>query len=181
MRLVQASVLLVDAPEQLGRAACARSVRRYLTQRVAPGIALVRPEDRAPLLRALDRQGIACTVEATREDGMATRTNADERGLEASAHVRSRSLASHQGVGKPAPSPNLSSRERAALLLACAHYRHHAPSRAPLLPHADLEARLRAGLSAALQSAVDAALADMRPPPTPVALPAEAPLPRARI
>lgn len=55
--------------------------------------------------------------------------------------------------------------ERAAMLVACTYYQRHAPPGAPLLPHAQLSARLRAGLSPQLCAAVDAALADLRPPP----------------
>jgi len=53
------------------------------------------------------------------------------------------------------------------LLLACAHYRAHASAEALLLPHDGLEARLRAQLTPALQSAVEAGLEALRPPPPP--------------
>ncbi|MFN8505350.1 WYL domain-containing protein [Kouleothrix sp.] len=136
VRLVETTVLQVDDARVLERAAQGRSVRRYLGQRVAPGLALVRPEQVAPLRRALERQGVACTwagapptAQAGSEDGA------------------------------------LSPGERAALALAWAYYRAHAPAGAPLLADDGLEARLRVGLSAALAAALDAGLAGLRAPP----------------
>jgi hypothetical protein len=63
--------------------------------------------------------------------------------------------------------------EQAALLIACAFYRLHAPPDAPLAPGVDLERRLRASLPPTLNAAVDAALGALdcadsaRPDPTP--------------
>jgi hypothetical protein len=58
VRLVQAAVVVADQPAVLERASRARSVRRYLDTRLAPGIALAQPEHIAPLIRALARQDI---------------------------------------------------------------------------------------------------------------------------
>jgi hypothetical protein len=142
LRLVHTAVLLVDAPALLDRAARARSVRRYLQQRVAPGIALIRPEHIAPLRRALERQNLSCAAPEAPPAAATAGTSAE-----------------------------LSAGERAALVVACAHYRQHAPATAPLLPHAGLEARLRAGLTLRLNAAVDAALTELRQPPEPATAP----------
>jgi hypothetical protein len=52
------AVLLIE-PSVLNQAARARSVRRYIRQKPAPGIVLVRHSDTERLRRALERQGIA--------------------------------------------------------------------------------------------------------------------------
>lgn len=134
MRIVSAAVLLAEQPLQLARASRARSVRRYLAQRLAPGIALVQPQHVAPLLRALQRQAIPCA---------------------APPHT----------APPTAPAADVNPGDQAALLLACAFYRQHAPADAPLLPDALLEAQLRAGLPPPLREAADAAIAALRPPP----------------
>jgi len=148
MRLVQTAVLLVDAPAVLERAGRARSVRRYLDQRIAPGIALVRLEDRAPLTRALARQGIACVGEDQHDGGMPMQTRADEHESEPVVRTRPYPSASDDRAGTPAYPADLSAGERAALLLACAFYRQHAPSAAPLLPNRARRCRRRIGRSA---------------------------------
>lgn len=51
----------------------------------------------------------------------------------------------------------------AALLVACAFYRRHAPSTASLLPDADLEQWLSAQIAPPLRRATEAALADLLP------------------
>lgn len=60
-----APVLLVQAsdPAVLERAARQRTVRRRLARRLAPGLALVNPEDAGALTRALERQGLAAALE----------------------------------------------------------------------------------------------------------------------
>ena len=143
VRLVRAEVLLVDTPALLKRAGRVRSVAKHL-ERVAPGIALVRHEQRAALLRALERQGIACAVEAG--------------GDEQAGELVELQPAPARRCGREERMPELSAGERAALLVACAHYRRHAPADAPLLPHAQLEARLSAGLSPQLAASVETAL-----------------------
>ena len=119
LRLVAGTVLLAENPAVLARAYRARSVQRALEQRLAPGIALVRPGGGAALLRALERQGIACLREPdhknaseTCADKNRTRMNTDER-------VETQYIASLRV--RP---PEISAGECAALLLACAHYRH---------------------------------------------------------
>jgi hypothetical protein len=145
LRIVFRPVLLAEQPQLLERASRAREVRRHLSQRIAPGIALLDPQQIGPLTRALDRQGLPCAQE----------------------HAPA------------APPPHGDSRlidgERAALLLACAHYRQHAPPGASLLPHAGLEERLHAGLPPQLQAAVTNALAELRPPPIPAINPQPTP------
>jgi hypothetical protein len=112
------------------------------------------------LLKANDRRSVTIQIGST-----GAQTNADERGQQVDIRVRPRSSASNHGAGDLAHSPDLSPGECAALLIACAFYRRHAPVDAPLLPHTGLEARLRADLTPQLQSAVDTALAALRPPP----------------
>ncbi len=57
---IEATVVLRAAsPALLDRATAQPSVRRHLTTRVAPGVALVAPEEVTPLVRALERHGIA--------------------------------------------------------------------------------------------------------------------------
>jgi hypothetical protein len=59
VRVVHAAVVTSTDPAVLSRAAGARSVRRYLGARLAPGIALVEPERAAGLVRTLKRQDLA--------------------------------------------------------------------------------------------------------------------------
>lgn len=146
LRLVRGDVLIADAPALLQRAGRARSVRRQLEQQLAPGIALVRPEQRAALLGALERQGIACAIEQGAADAHAP-------GGEPYPLPEHRS-----GARQPARQPELTPGERAALLVTCVYYRAHAPADTPLLPHDQLEARLREGLSPQLAASVEAAL-----------------------
>ena len=130
-----AACLLVSTsdPTVLREATAARSVRRYLGERLAPGLALVEPAQVAGLTAALERQGIAVDV---------------QRG------------------DTPPIASDLHPGERAALLVACAFYRAHAPADAPLLPHHDLEQRLRAALPTPLCAAVEQALAALDAPLT---------------
>jgi hypothetical protein len=62
VQILATPVLVADVPSVLSRAVEARSVRRHLGPRLAPGMAQVAPEDVAPLTRALERQGIACVT-----------------------------------------------------------------------------------------------------------------------
>ena len=112
-----------------------------MTQRIAPGIALVRPEDCAPLARALARQGSACAVERGDTQDHRMQTSANTHESEPSVCARPRSSASDTQVEESPRSVDLSPGEHAALLVACAHYRQHASSTAPLLPNTALEPR----------------------------------------
>lgn len=146
-------VLLTAPPAVLERASRARSVRRYLSARLAPGIALIRPEHVASLDRALSGQDIACIgapapPESKSAMGMAPAETAQHRARQAEPPIQ------HPG-------------DCAALLVACAFYRRHAPADAPLLPHDDLEQRLRLALTPPLRQATEAALADLQPRPAP--------------
>jgi hypothetical protein len=140
LQIIPATVLLADDPAVLQRALRSRTVQRYVTTRLAPGIALTRPEHVAPLQRALQRQQISAPVEMSRRGAAAA-----ERG------------------GSPQWSPG----DCAALALACAFYRQHAPPDAPLLPHDQLEGQLRRALPPALLTALDAAVAQVTAPSDP--------------
>jgi|GEM_PF-692142 len=63
VRVLHTTVILSDEPTVLSRASQARSVRRYLTTRLAPGIALAEPAQAAALVRALERQDLAVEVQ----------------------------------------------------------------------------------------------------------------------
>jgi hypothetical protein len=79
-----------------------------------------------------------------------------------------------QTPAPPAPAPQeLAPGECAALLLACAFYRTHAPPDGPLLVDDRLEQRLRSALSPRLRQTTDAALAELQVPvsPFPEAMP----------
>jgi hypothetical protein len=129
-KVVIAPRLMVSSnvPQTLQQARTSRSVQRYLGSRLAPGLALVEPEQAAQLTAALERQGVVVQYNAEQASQTAVATTL------------------HPG-------------ERAALLVACAFYRAHAPAYAPLLPHQDLEQRLFADLPLALRQSVEAALA----------------------
>jgi hypothetical protein len=60
-----------------------------------------------------------------------------------------------------APPTGLTASECAALLVACAFYRAHAPAEAPLLPRDALEQRLRGALSPSLRTATTRALDEL--------------------
>jgi hypothetical protein len=69
---LQSTLVITAAPGVLEQAARARSVRRYLADRLAPGIALVTPEDAPALRTALERQGVAlCGQQPERADDRA--------------------------------------------------------------------------------------------------------------
>ncbi|WP_041330807.1 WYL domain-containing protein [Roseiflexus castenholzii] len=128
LRLVDSVALVADAPEDLEFALRTRSVQRYVQTRLAPGIALVRPEHVAALQRALARQGIAVAGRAP---------------IPAAAP----------------PLDALSPGDCAALLVACAFYRRHAPAGMPLIVDETLESALWRPLSPPLRDAVEEALA----------------------
>jgi hypothetical protein len=154
VRLVPGPVLLADDPAVLDRAAQARSVRRYLTPRLAPGIALV-PADRIDaLVRTLQRQAIICTYPGDVAPPVLPRIAVPDP----TARRRAR------------PLWELTAAECASLLLASAFYRQHAPPEAPAGPHTELEARLWAALPPALRAGTAAARDDLASPsgePTP--------------
>ena len=62
LRVVQAAVLIAEQPTQLEQACRARSVRRHIAQRLAPGIAFVQAHHLPQLARALQRQAIPCLM-----------------------------------------------------------------------------------------------------------------------
>ena len=127
LRATAGVTLLADTPAVLNRAAKSRSVRRYLSSRPAPGIALVRPEHLAPLARALDRQGITIA------------------GYDQLAAPR-----------PAAPPLDLTPGDCAALLVVCAYYQAHAAAGSPPLSlSATAITRLRAALPPQLAAAVD--------------------------
>jgi hypothetical protein len=136
IQLRYTGILLADDPALLTRAAAHRSVTRCLEARIAPGIALVPPEQLDTLTAALARQDII--VESTRDEA------APPPRLDSST--------------------DLSAAHCAALLIASAFYRQHAPPDAPHLPHSDLDDRLRAALTPALRQAVDAAMHNLPEP-----------------
>jgi len=145
---LQADMAVLTAPPALMARACrARSVRRYVTTRLAPGIALVRPEHVSALKRALTRQQITCAGDAILPEAPALRQ-----------------ATSHGARGSRMPAEEHPG-DWAALLVACAFYREHAPPGAPLIPHAELEARLAGLLPPALRQATEAAIAALRPAP----------------
>ncbi len=59
VRIVQAAIVFSDEPSVLSRAARSRSVRRYLEQQLAPGIAVADVARVPALTRALERQDLA--------------------------------------------------------------------------------------------------------------------------
>jgi predicted DNA-binding transcriptional regulator YafY len=142
LRLAEGALLLADAPGDLEQALRGRSVRRY-AQRLAPGVALVRAEHVAAVTRALARQGIAV-----------------DRPPTGGARAAS---------GGALPAAPLAPGECAALLVACACYRRHAPEGLPLVIPATLEARLWQGVTPPLRAAVEAALAGIEAPEGPAA------------
>lgn len=126
---------ITDQPALLDRVARCRTVRRYLRQRPARGLAVVDAEHAAGLRRALQRQHVPVI---------------------------------DHGITKPLASiddATLSHGERAALLVACAFYRQHAPRATPMFPHHELDQRLRAGLPTALQKAATETIRQFQPPP----------------
>lgn len=141
MQIRLTGIVIADDPTVLTRAATNRSVTRCLETRVAPGIALVPPEQIDRLQRTLARQDVI--VEQTTD--------------QAAPPPRI-----------PGGQP-LSAAACAALLTACAFYRQHAPPGAPPVPPRDLDERLRAGLTPALRQAVDATLLDLPAPAGPTA------------
>jgi hypothetical protein len=146
---VQADMAVITAPPAVMARACrARSVRRYVATQLAPGIALVRPEHVPALKRALARQQIACAGDAAMH--------------EAPAPHSATSRDSHRARGPHAPAVEHPG-DWAALLVACAFYREHAPPEAPLIPYAELEARLAGQLPPALRQATETAIAALRP------------------
>jgi hypothetical protein len=141
--------VLTAAPALLARAGQARSVRRYLHSQLAPGVALVQPEHVASLQRALERQHVACI--------------SDTLTTEAAAVVPGSTKYAPTSAGRLAVSAVQHPGDWAALLVACAFYRRHAPPQAPLIPHAELEARLAAQLPPVLRHATETALAALDP------------------
>ncbi|MDW8215529.1 MAG: WYL domain-containing protein [Roseiflexaceae bacterium] len=130
LRLIDSVALVADTPGDLEFALRSRSVQRYVQTRLAPGIALVRPENIAALQRALARQGIA--------------------------------VAGRAPTSAAAPLPEgLRPGDCAALLVACAFYRRHAPVGMPLTIDETLESRLWSMLPPLLRDAVEAALAHL--------------------
>jgi hypothetical protein len=129
LRIATSSVVLTEQPALLARATRSRSVRRYLKQHIAPGIAVTDPEQVLGLARALARQGIALVgVDDAIQSPMAAPFDL------------------HPG-------------DCAALLAACDCYRQHAPDHAPLQISEHLEARLRSVLPPALRNATEQILA----------------------
>jgi hypothetical protein len=131
------AVIVTASPGVLEQAARARSVRRYLAERPAPGIALVDPERIDAFVAALQRQGLALAND-TGDAGMPALTDGE-----------------------------LSAGECAALVLACNYLQCHAPQVALTIAPAllrrlerDLPAPLRASL---VQARADLGLAE--PPP----------------
>jgi len=129
VRISTSAVLLTEQPAVLARATRARSVRRYLQQHIAPGIAVTDPAQVPGLARALARQGIALVGV---DDAIQTPLAAP--------------FDLHPG-------------DCAALLVACECYRQHAPDDAPLQISEHLEARLRSVLPPALRAATNQILA----------------------
>jgi hypothetical protein len=128
VRIVHAALAIADQPAVLDRALRAGSIKRRVATRLAPGIALVHPEQAGPLARLLQRRQIAVITSAP--------------------------------PASPPPD-GFTASECAALLVACAFYRAHAPPGAPLLPHALLEQRLRGALPRRLQAATAQVLAEL--------------------
>lgn len=146
LHLIHGTIVVADHPEILNRAARARSVQRTLAQRLAPGIALVAPDQVAAITRVLARQRIVVHETGTpppTSPSAPPRTDPDSRPLTPS--------------------------ECSTLLLACACYRQHAPPNAPLILSDTLEERLWAALPPALNAATTAAIQAMAPPASPSA------------
>lgn len=128
VRIAPHVLVTAEVPVVLQRAARARSVRRHLGTRLAPGITSIPPEAVRPLARALTRQGVIPLLEPP---------------------------------PPPPPVPTgLAPGDCAALLVACAFYRTHAPPTAPLLPDDGLTQRLDAALPPPLRQATARVLAD---------------------
>jgi hypothetical protein len=162
IRIDHSAVILADDPEVLDRAARVRNVRHYLKVRLAPGIALAHPEHVPGLVRALERLDIA-----THDSAGAEHPGDQGSGIRGRNKLRlptpnPRSQTPDKTPEPRSPIPDLSASECATLLLACTFYRQHAPDNAPLVPHDQLEARLRACLTPALRDAVDEAIHDLQ-------------------
>lgn len=138
LRMFDGVMLLADDPAELQRVARSRSVRRYLRERPAPGIALVRRDDVAPLRRVFNRHDVSVQGDVP----MPVRPDNPPDGL------------------KPG--------DCAALLAACAFFRRYAPADMPLLLDDDLEAWLQRSLSPALRDTVESVITRLdglaRPP-----------------
>ncbi|WP_129628500.1 WYL domain-containing protein [Candidatus Oscillochloris fontis] len=125
--------IVVESPDPtvLEQAARQRTVRRLLARRLAPGLALVAPTDVAPLVRALQRQGLAV------ESDVATEAPQTAHGTDFAPGVR------------------------ATLLVAAAFLRRYGPPDLAMPPPEQLERVLRQSLPPALRQATDATLRDL--------------------
>lgn len=148
VQIMSTVLVLTDTPAVLDRAARSRTVQRYLT-RLAPGIARTRPEHVGPLQRALARQQVSAQAAPLAAPAIAE----PELGRE---KVRRDARPNVPRAWTPG--------ECAALALACAFYRQHAPPDAPLLPHDQLEQQLCRGLPRPLRAALDDAYARLVAP-----------------
>lgn len=132
-QVVLTETVVVQAdPAVLADAVRARSVRRYLGERLAPGLAFVERRNIAPLTRALKRTGI---------------------------HISFEEAAPASPLPAPAP---LAPGDCAALLVACMHYSTHGLTDIPLTLHEDVERRLRAALTPALRQATEKTLSEVQ-------------------
>ena len=147
---------------------------------VHTAVALADPP--AALDRVAEERSVRRRIAARLAPGVALVEPADVAAL--TRALERRGVAT-QPEGKPAgaAAAALSPHESAALLLACAFYRRHAPPDAPLLPHGVLEERLRAELTPQLRAALDNALDEIDaqldedvPSITPAELPRPMPL-----
>lgn len=125
------TVVVQADPALLAAAVQARSVRRYLGNRLAPGVALVERAHVPALVQALER--LEHTVAVTAAPPAEPLT--------------------------PPSAPALAPGDCAALLVASAFYRRYGPADQPLRVHAETEQRLRASLSPALRTATETVVA----------------------
>ncbi|MGQ9549757.1 MAG: helix-turn-helix transcriptional regulator [Roseiflexus sp.] len=128
VRVFDGMSLIADDPTIFQQTIRARSVRRHIRMRPAPGIALARREDITLLRRALARRGVDLVGEIP-------------------SSPAPDALPGHLNPG-----------DCAALLAACAFYRRYAPTDMPLVIHAELEARLRYALPPVLRQTLDETL-----------------------
>ncbi|NJN19116.1 MAG: WYL domain-containing protein [Oscillochloris sp.] len=167
---VSAGLVLTAPPGVLEQAARARSVRRYITRRLAPGVITIDAADAETLTRVLERQGVA-VVETTTDGGRRTaavrpQPDTGHRHSDRDQKQTTADDGRRTAVGKRQSELNLNDGERAALALACAYLRAQAPH-AGLALSANLERRLEAGLSNALRTGLSRAAQELGIPGDP--------------
>ena len=135
LRIANGMTVVAEQPALLSRLRQSRSLRRLLPEQIAPGVALLAPEQLPRLERILARHGIV---------------------------LERPPIATHT-LDTAAPIAGLSPGDAATLLLACAYYQYHAANQAPLHLSPSLEATLASTLSPRLREITRQAIARLCP------------------